>query len=75
MVRTVAAIDGNYVIPYAPGQDGTQSGNGTVMTDPNYGRKKMELPMSTIVGGLLVLLGAGGAVYGQMKSYRRRQAG
>ncbi len=75
MIRPVAAIDGDYGVPYAADQDSTQSGNGTAMTDSNYGRKNLELPMSTIVGGILVLLGAGGALYWQMKPGRGRQVG
>ena len=72
--RPVVAIDGNYAIPYAPGQDTTQSGSGTVPGGSSYGKKEMELPLSTIVGGVLVVLGAGGAMYWQIKLTRRRQA-
>lgn len=63
------AIDGNYAIPYSDGQDATRTGSN------DYGRRSADLPLMSMVGGVLVVLGASGAVYWQLTAQRRRSAG
>jgi hypothetical protein len=63
------AIDGNYAIPYTDGQNATQTGVN------DYGRRSAELPVMSMVGGVLVVLGAAGAVYWQLTAHRRRSTG
>ena len=72
MTGPANAIDGDFGSPYAPGQQGNVVTRGPG-EEPVYGGKSTGLPLATIIGAVLVVLGAGAASYWQIQLIRRRQ--
>jgi hypothetical protein len=70
--QQVHAIDGDYSNPYASNPDDAQGNLPTVWDgSTSYGGKNKELPLMTLVGGVLLLLGIGTCGYCYVRERRQ----
>jgi hypothetical protein len=77
-VQPVPAIDGDYGNPYANSPGSAQGTINARQVDSNwkgvpvYGGKDRKLPLMTLVGAGLLLIGVGTGGYCQIREYRQR---